>query len=113
MPVTGIGRGFPFARVESALTLERVAEAIDEFPGLSRVPALLVVLLGDMRLHSHEYLRNRMDDLLGWTASGRSISDAVKRARPIIAAKGYKIETVPGVGYRLCRPNKESAPCGS
>ena len=100
--MTGIGRGFPFSRVPCGDTMEQVAVMIDAFPGLTRTPALMLVLLSDGRIKTTEFLQSQMEQVLGARQGDRSLNDASKRIRPHIGE--LQVQAVHGVGYRLIAP---------
>lgn len=102
--MTGIGRGFPFARVPCTDRLQEVAATIDLFPGISRVPALLFVILADGRTKTDEFVMARMDEVLGARASEKSVNSAAKRLRPFLANSAFELVRTNGVGYRLIAP---------
>ena len=79
--------------------LTRIAAIIDANPGMSRLPATLLMVLTDAkgRIVTRSQIIEAVEEVYGRDCTGVDVTAAVKRLR----ACGVAVQPVYGVGYRL------------
>lgn len=88
------------------MILDDVARAIDAFPGLTRKPALLFVIVADAggSIVTRSRILDNLELFGGVTGDDAMINTTLKHLRRSMRGSSVSIETVNGVGLRLVAP---------